>query len=565
MRKAYIIGILLLVVPLILGACPAPAPEAPPAEPSPQEAEPPPPSTLELTPDEFKVTSLAVTPIVAEPGQAVTIEAGVKTMGQRKGSCPLTLIINGVEEDVKDGIVAPGATDTLAFTLVRDASGIYEIKVAGLTETLRVKRPGDFPRLANLYAGVDAFYWKIRQFTASQVDSLLKLLARWDIIAVDANLAWIAPECIRKIKKLNPQAKILAVIGAGAGGYWRWMLTDAWEAADKPDWITPELISFVRQQAEYYGITAQDSNESFFLHYGDTPGNPKLPEQRRWILWTSEVRSGDDWPGMNPNSEWSTYLPHLVYDKLISTGLFDGVWYDCFLEKMWESNLDIDNDGISDSLNVVNQKYQAGMAQLLKTTRELLGPEAIIIGNPGNEWSANSPYFDYANGHMQECALGIQPWSNRDFSKVWEIYQRNMRKPEPPPRIHWVDADTNNVKYDPIDTNLPSEVLQKMRYGLAITLLDDGYYGFDIGNEFHNSIWWFPEYDANLSLAMSDAQKRNDGTWMREFENGVVVANPTSGNKTVQFEDIHKDVTTGIEGLQFMVPPQDGRIFLKVD
>jgi hypothetical protein len=83
-----------------------------------------------------------------------------------------------------------------------------------------------------------------------------------------------------------------------------------------------------------------------------------------------------------------------------------------------------------------------------------------------------------------------------------------------------------------------------------------------MGNEFHNSIWWFPEYDANLSLAMGDAQKRSDGTWIREFENGMVIVNPTSRNKIVQFEDIHKDVTTDIEGLQFTIPPQDGRIFV---
>jgi hypothetical protein len=556
MRKAYIIGVLLVAVLLIASAC-AQAPESPAGESTPPTG--PTPSAR------FEVTSLAVTPIVAEPGQTVAVEVEVKNVGGTEGSHTLVLTVNGVEEETRDVTVAPLITGTAAFTLIKDAPGVYDIEVAGLTETLRVKRLGDFPRLANLYAGVDAFYWKIQQFTPSQVDSLLKLLARWDIIAVDANLAWIAPEYIRKIKKLNPQAKILAVIGAGAGGYWRWMLTDDLEAPDKPSWITPEFTRFVHQQAEYYGITAQDSNESFFLHYGDTPGNPKPPEQRRWILWTSEVRSGDDWPGMNPNSEWSTYLPHLVYDKLISTGLFDGVWYDCFLETMWESNLDIDNDGVGESLTVVNQKYQAGMARLLKTTRELLGPDAIIIGNPGNEWSANSPYFDYANGHIQECALGIQPWSNRDFSKVWEVYQRNMQKPTPPSRINWIDADTNNVKYDPVDTNLPAAELQKMRYGLAIALLDDGYYGFDIGNEFHNTLWWFPEYDTNLGFALGDAQKRSDGSWMREFENGVVVANPASSKSTIEFQAIYKDVTTSIEGTSFEVPSKDGRIFLKVD
>ena len=542
-------------------SAPTPTPTLTPVS-TPKIIPTPTPST-KITPAEFKVTSLVVTPIVTEPGKPVTVEVKVTNAGGTAGSTSLALTVNGKEEAFKDVTVTHGKTETTTFALTKDASGIYEIKVAGFTETLRVREPGTYPRLANLYAGVDAFYWKAQQFTPSQVDSMLKLLARWDIVAVDANVAWFAPDYLRKLKKLNPRVKILAVIGAGAGGYWRWMLTDGLEAPNRPGWITPEVVSFVRKQAEYYGITAQDSNESFFLHYGNTPGNSKPPEQRRWILWTSEVRSGDDWPGMNPNSDWSTYLPHLVKDKLMSTGLFDGVWYDCFLETMWAPNLDIDNDGIGDSLNFVNQKYREGMTRLLQITRELLGPDAIIIGNPGSEWSANSPFFNYANGHIQECALGIQSWSNRDFAKVWEVYERNMQTPAPPSRINWIDADTNNVKYDPFDTNLPPTELQKMRYGLSIALLDDGYYGFDIGNEFHNTIWWFPEYDANLGLAKGKAQKRTDGTWIREFQNGVVVVNPAGSTSTIKFNTIYQDVTTGIKGISFTVQPQDGRIFLK--
>jgi len=480
-------------------------------------------------PSEFKVTSLAVTPIVVEPGQTVTINAVVKNTGQRESSCPLTLTVNGVEEEVKDVIVAPGATEILAFTLVRDASGMYEIEVDGLTETLRVKQAGAYPRLGNYYAGGNAFYWHPWLIESAQLSSL----ARWDLIVVHYDVARSAPESIGRIKELNPQAKILAWFPAGLCDY-----------------------------SQLHSV--QSRNESWFLHYGDTPGNPKPPEERRVILWTSKT-DDVEFAGMNPASEWSIYLPQFVHDNVMSTDLFDGVFYDCLWETMWLSNIDIDNDGITDSSAVVNREYQEGMAWLLQLTRELLGPEAIILGNPGVEWSANSPYFDYANGHMQENALGTESWSSHDFAKVWDIYQRNMQKAEPPSRIHWIAVDTNSVPYDPVNPDLLAADLQKMRYGLAIALLGDSYYGFDIGDGFHSELWWFPEYDANLGLAKGNAQKCSDGTWMREFENGVVVANPTSKESTIEFPAIHKDVTTGIEGLQFMVPPEDGRIFVISD
>jgi hypothetical protein len=561
MLKAYIISVLLIVVLLFPVACTSPVPET-----APQEAEPPPTPTPELTPDEFKVTSLVATPIVAEPGQAVTINAEVKNIGEREGFCPLVLTVNKVEEEIKNATVAPRATETLAFNLTRDASGLYDIEVSGLTETLRVKRPGDFPRLANFYCGPNAFFVKLaipNYYSQSELDSLLNYLARWDIITIHFTTMTYTPETIRKIKELNPRAKILAYIEAGSGGIWRWLLTNDLEASDKPEWMTPNYIEFSRYLAEYYGITAQDSNESFFLHYGDTPGNSKPPEQRRCIMWTNGT-TGEQWPGMNPNSDWAIYLPHFVNDQVISSGLFDGVFYDCLWESTWLTNIDIDNDGAGDSLAVVNQKYQAGMAQLLKLTRELLGPDAIIICNPGAEWSANSLYWEHANGLYQENALGTETWSNHDFAKVWEVYQRNMQQTTPPSRICWIGADMNDApSLDHINPDIPPADLQRMRYGLAITLLDDGYYGFDTGNDFHGALWWFPEYDANLGLAMGDAQERGDGSWTREFDNGVVVVNPTSKESPIEFAATYKDVTTGIEGTSFVVQPEDGRIFVK--
>jgi len=537
------LAVIALCFLLVLGAC-APATESPPS--------PPPP---EGPPAEFEVTSLVVTPIVAEPGQAVTVEVKVENIGGTEGTHTLTLNVNGAVKEVMDVTVKPYMPQTAAFTLIPDASGIYNIEVSGMTETLRVKPVGAYPRLINMYCGTNAFYWNLQQFDPAELDAMIKTLARWDIIVVNYSTVCFTKETVRRIKELNPQAKVLAYIEGGTGGWWRWLLTHDLEAPGKPAWMTPGFINFLRYQAGAFGITAQDSYESFFLHYGGT--------QKRAVLWTNGT-TGEQWPGMNPNSGWASYLPQFVHDKLMSTGLFDGVFYDCFWESIWLNNIDIDNDGIADSTTVVNQKYREGMARLLQVTRELLGPEAIILGNPGVEWSANSPFFEYANGHMQECALGGETWSSKDFAKVWDIYQRNMNKPEPPTRIHWIGVDTNDVQFDPFNPKLPAANLQKMRYGLAITLLDDGYLGFDMGNDFHGELWWFPEYDTYLGFPLGDAQKRSGGSWVREFENGTVVANP-AGKTTIEFATPRRDVTTGIEGTSFEVPSLDGRIFVKVD
>lgn len=498
---------LLLIVPIISSSCAQPEPTLAPAP------------TPEITPAEFKVTTFTVTPIVAESGQAVTVEVGVEitNVGETEVSGTLALIVNGVEEEVKDFVVAPTSRKisftfrTVSFTLVRDVPGIYEIEVAGLTETLRVKQPDAYPRLANFYA-----------FPLSPESA--RALAKWDLVAVAHTCGFPAySPCTRLIKEVNPNVKVLAFVSAGDYLPEMWH-PQHWHPAVHEDWL---------------------------LHH---PG-AKPAQERRVVLFTFE--GGAKFYSFNPATEWSTYLPNWVHDEVMSTGVFDGVFYDCVYEDIWwVSNIDIDNDGIADSRAVVKREYQKGMTQLLKLTRELLGPEAIILCNAVWEWSDDLPYWEYANGTMQENALGTM-FGNR-WPKVWDAYQKNMRKPPPPPRMHWiaVDSDMND------SGNSAPWALQRMRLGLAIALLEDGYFGFDLGTESHSQLWWFPEYDANLGLAKGDSQERGDGTWIREFENGVVVANPTSKESTIEFQDIYKDVTTGVESSHFVVPPKDGRIFV---
>lgn len=51
-------------------------------------------------------------------------------------------------------------------------------------------------------------------------------------------------------------------------------------------------------------------------------------------------------------------------------------------------------------------EYREGIADILKDTRQRFGPKCVIISNPGVEWSDGSLYWEHANGHYQENALG---------------------------------------------------------------------------------------------------------------------------------------------------------------
>ncbi len=430
----------------------------------------------------------------------------------------MTLLVNGVDEDNKVIELKEWGTQIIVFQVSENNPGLYNIKVGALSNTLRVtlSNPGSYPKLANYYCG-----------KTSINTSEASLLSRWDLVVVRDEAISNSKESLKLIRKINPNIKILAWVSAG-----------------------------LDRSIKYF----ENADESWYLHYADNPSNPKLPQGRRIELWTTTTGSITGL-GMNPDSDWASSLANYVRDKLMSSGLIDGVFYDYLGETVAKRNVDINNDGKADSPSVVNREYSEGMTNLLSLTRELLGPNAIIMGNPGVEWSASSPYWAYANGQMQENALGTEFGSS--WPEIWDIYQKNMQMPSPPARMHWIAADTNDETYDAIKPDLPSAELQKMRFGLAIALLGDGYFGFDQGaHGGHKELWWFPEYDADLGQPKGTPQQRSDGSWIREFDNGVVLANPTYSTCTIEFATLYQDISTGSVGTSFTVQAQDGRIFV---
>jgi hypothetical protein len=85
---------------------------------------------------------------------------------------------------------------------------------------------------------------------------------------------------------------------------------------------------------------------------------------------------------------------------------------------------------------------------------------------------------------------------------------------------HWIGVDTqyrDRSTYGNVTRkDLTDEDLRRMRLGLGTALLlDDGYFGFDLGDGYHGygEQWWFPEYDANLGFRSSNYEKAGDGTY----------------------------------------------------
>lgn len=384
-------------------------------------------------------------------------------------------------------------------------------KTSTIPETPILKK--GYPRLGNYYHIPES----ISQSEAEQ-------LAKWDIVVLNSSAGYYSPNEVRHIRTINPNTKILV-----------WVSVGLWPQGQASGYLCDKVNS--------------DSSEDWWVHKN---GSGSIDERR--------LVPDSNYPSLilpNPKSEWATNLLKYLHEDLMSIGTFDGVFYDACWYDSWFSSI-LQNTDIS------IEEYRDGVRDILKETRIREGSEAIILGNPGVEWGSESSYWSYANGHYQENALGNE--FGIGWPRILQIYEVNMTKPSPPSRIHWIGVD---VRYNRsvgnarsmTQNDLSQDDLRRMRFGLGITLLDDGYFGFDKGDGLHGQLWRFPEYDANLGLPRGKYELAH-GVFGRDYENGMVLVNP-GAQQTIELDGRYRDMTTNRITQEILVPSNDARILAK--
>jgi hypothetical protein len=94
-------------------------------------------------PAAFHLSNLSISSTKVDPGQTVTITVRVANSGGTDGSYTVTLKIEGVAEHTDEVALAPGASQTVSFTVVRDVPGSYRVEVDNLSGRFIVEKiPG---------------------------------------------------------------------------------------------------------------------------------------------------------------------------------------------------------------------------------------------------------------------------------------------------------------------------------------------------------------------------------------------------------------------------------------
>ena len=372
------------------------------------------------------------------------------------------------------------------------------------------------PKRANYFLG-----WEI---PLSKVPEL----AKWDLLVLDMETQVNSAEAIKKIRQLNPDIILLA-------------------------YITPQEIkqdaasgSSIMRRKLVAGI-----NSNWYLT--DTQNNRLTFWPGTWML-----NVADNAPAVN-GVRFNQYLAQFVSQEILSTGLWDGVFYDnAWKDVKWIAGNTVDLNKDLGTDTEIDYHWQQGMRELYQKTRQLTGNKYILVGN-----ATSDAYKNDLNGIMLESFPSFLGWQ-----QAMKTYLANQTA-DPKPRFMIINVNTGN-------TGKQSD-FKKVRFGLASTLLLDGYYSFDFGDQNHGQTWWYDEYDVDLGKPLGAAISQNnksqfdEDVWRREYEHGIALVNPTAQSQNIdlggEYEKINglqdKTVNNGTIVSQVNLASKDGVVMLR--
>jgi hypothetical protein len=264
----------------------------------------------------------------------------------------------------------------------------------------------------------------------------------------------------------------------------------------------------------------------FILTSINTVENNDVPDE--YFLRDTTGRKIEVWPGtyrLNlTRPEVAQYQARYAYQKMIESGLmYDGCFFDNFMmSQRWLTHdiydrpvqLDADGDGKPDDKDAFDKAWRQGVFRELQEWRKLM-PWALTTGH-----SQGYPYPEIAeifNGQGIGFYTTDVIEGKKSFHELWDYYNAwctvTVR-----PAITSVESavpdqiaygyDYSPQRHTPAATwDFARDYYPYMRFGLAFTLMSDGYFSHELGDTDHGQDWWYDELDYKLGMPLGAAQR----------------------------------------------------------
>jgi hypothetical protein len=258
----------------------------------------------------------------------------------------------------------------------------------------------------------------------------------------------------------------------------------------------------------------------------NTVENNDVPDE--YFLRDTTGRKIEVWPDtyrLNlTRPEVAEYQARYAYQKMIESGLtYDGCFFDNFMmSQSWLTHdiydrpvqLDADGDGKPDDKDAFDKAWRAGVFSELQEWRKLM-PWALTTGH-----SQGYPYADVAaifNGQGIGFYTADVIEGKKSFYDLWDYYQAWCTVTVKPAITSVESAVPDQIAYGydyspqqhmPVSTwNFARDYYPYMRFGLAFTLMSDGYFSHELGDTDHGQDWWYDELDYKLGTPLGAARQ----------------------------------------------------------
>lgn len=262
----------------------------------------------------------------------------------------------------------------------------------------------------------------------------------------------------------------------------------------------------------------------YILNSINTVENNDVPDD--YFLRDVNGKKIEVWPGayrLNlTRPEVADYQARYAYQKMLESGLrYDGCFFDNFMmSQSWQRKdiydnpvqVDADSDGQPDKPEDLDKAWRAGVFRELQTWRKYM-PHALTTGH-----SQGYPHPDVAeifNGQGIGFMTTDVIEGKASFAYLWDYYHAWCDRTVKPAITSVESAVPDQIAYGydfepkkktPASTwAFARDYYPYMRFGLAFTLMNDGYFSHELGDTDHGQDWWYDELDFKLGAPLGPA------------------------------------------------------------
>ncbi|HEU0121140.1 MAG TPA: fibronectin type III domain-containing protein, partial [Bryobacteraceae bacterium] len=350
-----------------------------------------------------------------------------------------------------------------------------------------------FPRIMNYMLTDPTNVSLINDYSSAEIE---RNLAAVDLITgTNGDSTLGAGAWVNRLRRINPKLQIIPYQQAFMTQYLDRL--PVWSAAD----MTALFNQSVHQEWFMYDVRGQR------IFSPDFPQNVQMNHSPH-----APVIDGVDF-----NHQLAKYLQR----GILPFGLWQGFHFD---QPEWYPNpllankagefpqIDMNRDQRPDTQLELHDGWKAGFINFFRNVREQFGPDRLLFGNAG--YIAQNPsMLPYLNGWLREILTPYDIAPNGDWKtdeasgwyQLQQAYQMSMRYVQAPAitGLEYTGAGlgtpngkiTANGYPDRVSALEPRDY-RRVRLGLTSTLMDDGYFEYDLIDNTTVPLW-FDEYSVD--------------------------------------------------------------------